>query len=114
MYRKWLKDPRFQEHIYNFDIPGKAKRRYSITIPCLQHLYVRSNHWALVYMELALYRYTFYDSILVGLVEDIKVEYNSKLKKLYDNIQSVGKVLGQSTTTTRWIFMWPICSGFYC
>ena len=35
VYRKWLKNQGIQEHIYNFDRPGNAKRRFSLTAPCL-------------------------------------------------------------------------------
>ena len=42
-------------------------------------------------MGFALHCCTFYDSMSVGLVEDIKVEYYSKLEMLYDNMQSAKK-----------------------
>ena len=42
-------------------------------------------------MEPTLHHCTFFDSMVVGLIENIKVEYYSKLEILYMNVQSIEK-----------------------
>ena len=91
VYRKRLKNQGFQEHIYNCDRSGKAKRSFSLTTPYLQHFHVGNNHWALFHMEPKLHCCTFFDSMDTGLTEDTKVEYYSKLEILYSNMQVMEK-----------------------